>query len=54
MTFIIYLVIENSKKISTQQKWHWRRADKLSAATRRLSKVGGGAHKLSATARRGR
>src|SRR6218665_270304 len=40
-------VIENCNKISTQQQWHRRRADKLSAAARRSTK-GGGAHKLSA------
>src|SRR6218665_1234426 len=37
-------------KITTQQEWYRRRADKLSAAARRLTKVGGGAHKLSAAA----
>ena len=47
-----FLIIENCNKISTQQKWHRRRADKLSAAARRSIKVhGGGAHKLSAAAR---
>ena len=41
------LVIENCNKINTQQQWHWRRADKLSAATavRRSTKVGGGGSK---------
>ena len=34
------------QKITTQQQWYRRRADKLSAA------VGGGAHKLSAAAAR--
>ena|SRR6218665_1622337 len=30
---IIFLVtIENCNKITTQQQWHWRRPDKLSAA----------------------
>src|SRR6218665_3775703 len=48
------LVIENCNKITTQQQWHRRRADKLSAAARRSTKVGGGAHKFSAAARRGR
>src|SRR6218665_424997 len=47
-------VIENSQKITTQQKWYRWRADKLSAAAaaaRRSTKVGGGgAHKLSAAA----
>src|SRR6218665_594289 len=46
-------VIKNSPKIITQQQWYRRRADKLSAAARRSTKVGGGgAHKLSAAARR--
>ena len=36
------------KKISTQQKWPRQRADKLSVATCRSPKFGGGAHKLSA------
>jgi len=40
----------NCNKISTQQQWHRRRTDKLSAA-RRSTKVGGGAHKLAAAAR---
>src|SRR6218665_1069921 len=36
-------------KITTQQQWYLRRADKLSAeAARRSTTVGGGAHKLSA------
>ena len=43
-------VIENCNKITTQQQWHRRRADNLSAA-RRSTKVDGGAHKLSAAAR---
>ena len=34
-----------------QQQWYRRRTDKLSAAARRSTKVGGGAHKLSAAAR---
>jgi len=43
------------KKISTQQKWHRRHADKLSAEARRSTKISGGAHKLSAAvAQRGR
>jgi len=48
------LVIENCEKISAQQQWHWRRADKLSAAAavRRSTKFGGGAHKLSTAAAR--
>src|SRR6218665_3333669 len=45
-------VIENSKKITTQQKWYRRRADKLSAAGRSTKVGGGGAHKLSAAAAR--
>ena len=50
-----FLVIENCNKISTQQQLHRRRADKLSAAARRSTKVGGGgAHKLSAAAERAR
>ena len=46
----IFLVIENCNKVSTQQQWHRRRADKLSAvAACRSTKVGGGGtHKLSA------
>src|SRR6218665_1537369 len=32
-------------------KWHRRHADKVSAAARRLSKIGGGAYKLTAVAR---
>src|SRR6218665_3861535 len=46
-----FLVIDRTlQKISTQQKWHRRRADKLSAAARRSTKVGGGGgpNKLSA------
>ena len=36
-------------KITKQQQWHRRRADKLSvAAARQSTKVRGGAHKLSA------
>src|SRR6218665_410454 len=46
MTFVS--VIENCNKISTQQIWHRRRADKLSRST----KVGSSAHKLSAAATR--
>ena len=49
----LFLVIENCNKINTQQKWHRRRADRLSAAL--LSTKGGGAHKLSSAAlQRGR
>ena len=49
-------VIENCIKITTQQQWHRWRADKLStAAARQSTKVGVGAHKLSAAAvQRGR
>src|SRR6218665_1507530 len=45
----LFLVTENCNKITTQQQWHRRRADKLSAAApaRRTTK-GGGAFKLSA------
>src|SRR6218665_335829 len=43
-----FLVIENCNKISPQQQWHRRRADKLSAAARRSTEVGG-ANKLLAT-----
>src|SRR6218665_3304002 len=46
MTFVS--VIENCTKISTQEIWHRRRADKLSQST----KVGSSAHKLSAAAAR--
>src|SRR6218665_123530 len=47
------LVIENRKlqKNKYTAKRNRRRADKLSAAARRSTKVGGGAHKLSAAAR---
>src|SRR6218665_3675662 len=51
--YFLMTFFENRKlqKINTQQKRHGRRADKLSAAARRSTKVGGGAHKLSAVAR---
>ena len=49
MTSFILLVIEqNCNKITTQQQWPRRHVDKLSAAARRSTKVGGGTHKLSA------
>ena len=41
--FCFFLVIENCNEISTQQQWHRRRVEKLSAAARHLIKVGGGA-----------
>jgi len=48
---LLSLVIENYNKITTQQQWHRRSADKLSAAAaNRPTKVGGGAHKLLAAA----
>src|SRR6218665_1297649 len=48
-----FLIIEICNKINTRQKWHWRRADKLSAAAaRRSTKVGGVAHILLAAAKR--
>jgi len=52
ISFDLFLLIENCNKISTQQQWHRRRADKLSAAAaRRSAKIcGGGAHKLAAGA----
>src|SRR6218665_208294 len=46
-----FLGIENCDKITTQQQWHRRRVDKLSAAALRSTKIGGSrAHKLSAAA----
>jgi len=44
---------QNCNKISTRQQWHRRPAGKLSAAARRSTKVGGGAHILAAAAAHG-
>src|SRR6218665_4049572 len=43
----LFLVTENCNKITTQQQWHRRRADKLSAAARRTKKRRGTAFKIS-------